>query len=329
MKERKCVAQPQSSTVRVSAHTNAHVTSLQDCVEALGQGELGPRKIGEVCDHQEVLEVRVEHALKLRRLHPGHSGNRVEDKAADVTVAGDLAVQHTLHVVFDNREQIERLVHGELEVVEVAEQVAGAVGHIARLLEEIHSDALCLVVLDLALDWHKNGAGRLVRDAEGRAGECADGHLVVGEARVDEQVHGVKRPRLARVEVVDENRVLGNLSARRIPPDDNLLRVHFLVQLKHAVVCVHINGDLIRRFVVGHGERISHLNDAVLSHRSEQRANHTLLIVIAPREMVQNGEVDDGVHVDGAREALVREKKGMLGHGHGRCAMVASCSKSQ
>jgi len=99
------------------------------------------------------------------------------------------------------------------------------------------------------------------------------------------------------VEVVEQDRRVVHLLARRVPADDLLLRVDALVQLQHRRVEVGVHRHLLLRLRVRHGEARVHLNDAVGADGAQQRADHAVLPALSSAEVVDDREEDLRVHL--------------------------------
>lgn len=124
---------------------------------------------------------------------------------------------------------------------------------------------------------------------------------------------------LLRVEVLDQCRVRVEVGSRRVPEtrrfsvilryaqhyspaDDNLLRIHLVVQLVHRPMVLHIYSNLFVRLAMENGKGRSDFYLVIIPD-TEQSSNDTVLSIGSAEVVVEDGEEGNGVDGDIGRRA--------------------------
>jgi len=107
-----------------------------------------------------------------------------------------------------------------------------------------------------------------------------------------------------------------------IPSNDDLLGLGALVELEHGLVELDVHQGLVADLLVLHGEGPTDLDVAALTHDTEERADHALLLVllVASHVVVQDRKNDGRVDLQNKGTRVVQSARGQKRKGGGKKA---------
>ena len=265
--------------------------------QPLGEVDLRADGVGQVADHEHVLDVVVEVVLDLGVGHLGGEGERVHQELAQRVAAVALFVEDFADEARDALEEVRDGLEGLGERLDVGEDGGRASLGGGGRGGGAEGDALGV------------GEEELVRDLDeearlgGAVGRHGDGGRDVrlgldGGARLgrDGQVHGRVREG-ARLrggeEVLDEGREAVELVRGRVPPEQGLARGALEGQGQHVLLVLDVDLDLVLVLGVRDRKGAPHLDlAAILAAGADQGADHSCRLCVAG--VAADGVVDDG-----------------------------------
>lgn len=265
--------------------------------QALGELDLGTDGVGEVRDHEDVLDVVVEVVLDGQVGHLGGQGKGVHEVLAERVVAVALLVEHLADEAGNALEQVRDGLEGLGEVLDVGDDGGGARLGIGGGGDGAKSAALGIgeeeLVGDLdeearlggalGADGHRSGDVGLGLD--GRAGLGADGQV---DGRVGEGA-GLGRGE----EVLDQGAEAVELVRGGVPTKEGLARASLEGQGQHVLLVLDVHLDLVLVLGVGDGEGGAHFDlAAVLAADTHEGTDHPCRLGVAV--VTSDGMVDDG-----------------------------------
>ena len=81
---------------------------------------------------------------------------------------------------------------------------------------------------------------------------------------------GLMRRCFLRVEILDQGGKGVEVGSCRVPADDDLLGMHFMVEIVHCAVVLHVDGNLLAGLAVQDSERRPHLDFSVVARAQER-----------------------------------------------------------
>lgn len=96
-----------------------------DC-QALGEVDLGADRVGEVADHEDVLDVVVEVVLYLGGIDLGREGQRAHEELSEGVVGLDFLVQNAVDPFADAVQQAEGLLDRVAEGLDIRDKRSGS-----------------------------------------------------------------------------------------------------------------------------------------------------------------------------------------------------------
>lgn len=235
--------------------------------QALAQVDLGADAVGEVADHEDVLDVVVEVGLDASGVDLGGERERAHQVLPQGVVRLALLVDDGADEVGHAVEQVGGVFEAASEALDVGGDGGAAVLGVAGGGQELEGGALGVAgaeVDDAVRDLDEEAAlgGALGVDGDGGAnvGLELDARVGAGVGRhgqVDGRVG--ERARVGRrEEVLDQRAEAVQLVRRRVPAQQGLARVRPQVQRQHVLLVLHVHLHLVLVLGVRDGEGRRH-----------------------------------------------------------------------
>mmetsp|Transcript_74991 Transcript_74991/g.202582 ORF Transcript_74991/g.202582 Transcript_74991/m.202582 type:complete len:348 (+) Transcript_74991:150-1193(+) len=284
-------------------------------IDLLGDVDLSPGQIGQVDDHEGILQGVGAQLFHCLHVDDGLRQEGLREPAADLHVPLDhLAGLDGFDVLLDAAEEAEELLQTAFKAIQRGDVLGtlSARDSIPVRTSGLHElgDAALLGRARLYPERHLVKLEQVL----GRRGADVDiGLHAEGLARqigVHEQVHRARQHRrggelrlLGAIKLVDVGRQRVDLGSRGEPSDNNLARRHLLPQRQHLLVVVLIHEGLLIGVPMHDREAVGDVDDAALADPAQQCADDSLGALGPADEGVEDLEHSDGVHA--AAEGLL------------------------
>jgi len=106
--------------------------------------------------------------------------------------------------------------------------------------------------------------------------------------RVQGYMHRLMRRCLLRIEILNQSRICIQIRPRRIPPNNDLLRINLMMQLIHRPMILHINRNLLTGLTMQNRERAPHFDCFcfTIAANPEEGTDDPVLVVFATEVVV-------------------------------------------
>ncbi|KAJ6440420.1 hypothetical protein O9K51_06210 [Purpureocillium lavendulum] len=286
--------------------------------------------VGQVADHENVLDVVVEVVLDLRRVDLGGQGQRAHKVLSEGVVGLLVLVQDAIDPLAHPVEEVQGLVDRPAEALD-----RGSPGLVVlRARDGLEGVPLGVTVEHLVghLDEEAAVGGALSVDGHGGADVASRLDVLAGLGR-NRQVNGGvgERARLgAGEEVLDKGAEAVELVGRGVPAEQGLAGVGFQGQGEHVLLVLDVDLDLVLLLGVRDGEAGADLDlGSIFGSGADQGADDSgglgILVDVPSHGVVEDGEdglsmtsISPGSFHQTSRTTDIRVRPwGREGHGHG------------
>ena len=253
--------------------------------------------VGEVGNDKDVLDVVVEVALDIGNIDLWCEGEGIHEELTESVVWLALFVQNVGDVLGDALEEVQGVLNGALEGLNIGNDWCGAGLGVLGSRNELETGLLSLVVLDLVWDWNEQaglcGALSVDTDWGGNVGLRDD--LLAGlggNGQVNSWVWEGSSLR-AGEEVLDKGGEVVQLEAGGVPSEKDFAWVGLQLERKHVLLVLDIDLDLVLSLGVVDGEAVADLDlHSILRAGTKEGSDDAVGRWVATGGMVEDGEDD-------------------------------------